>query len=117
LPHRAFVFPAENFLAIPKSENSVFLERSHETNDSFALKERHLPLDRFFDVRTAAVHQFSQMIQDRPRERLGALNISVNAWIFFCHPVANRFRVDAERAPQRCRRACAYGSTSDCERK
>jgi len=66
MPHRALVFPAKNQRTFPETEDAVLLERRHETNDSLAFEKRRLPLDRFFDIRTADVHDFAQMFQDRP---------------------------------------------------
>ena len=53
MPHRALVFPAKNQRTFPETEDAVLLERRHETNDSLAFEKRRLPLDRFFDIRTA----------------------------------------------------------------
>lgn len=73
MPHRALVFPAKNQRTFPETEDAVPLERRHETNDSFVFEKRRLPLDRFFDIRTADVHDFAQMFQDRPGKWRGAL--------------------------------------------
>jgi len=85
MPHRALVFPAKNQRTFPETEDAVLLERRHETNDSVAFEKRRLPLDRFFDIRTADVHDFAQMFQDRPGKWRGALNVIVDSRIFFGH--------------------------------
>src|ERR1700730_15722103 len=85
MSHRAFVFRAENERTLPKTKGAVRFERGHETNDSVVLEKREVPLDRFFDIGTADVHDVAQSFQNRPGKRRGAFNITVNAWIFFSH--------------------------------
>src|ERR1700737_5068710 len=92
MSHRAFVFRAKNERAFPKTENAMQLERGHEANDPLVLEERRIPLDRFFHIGTAGVHDFAQAFQDLPGKRRRAFNVSVNARIFPGHSIASWFR-------------------------
>src|ERR1700730_15285362 len=85
MSHCSFGFFSEKQLPFPKAERAVPFECRHETHNSFAVEERHVPLDRFLDIWTAAMHKPAQMFENRPRERLRLLNISVNTRIFLRH--------------------------------
>lgn len=85
MPHRAFVFRAEDERTFPKTEGAVLFERGHETDDPAVLEKRGIPLDRFVHIGTADVHDFAQSFQDRARKGRSSDDITVNAWIFFSH--------------------------------
>src|SRR5207248_2649349 len=85
MSHRPFVFAAKNHRTFPKTKGTVLFERRHETDDSLLIEKGRAPSNRFFDIRAAGVHDFSQMFQDRPGKRRGAFNVTINARIFFRH--------------------------------
>src|SRR5437588_7627323 len=92
MSHRAFVFGAKNERAFPKTESAMLFERRHKTNDPVVLEKRRIPLDRFFHIGTAGVHDFAQAFQDRPGKRRRAFNVNVNAWVFPGNSIASCFR-------------------------
>ena len=85
MSHRAFVLLAKQERAFPKTENAVPAEGRHETNRALVIEERRVPPNCLFDIRTAGVHDFTQLFEDRLRERRRAPDVSVNSRISSRH--------------------------------
>ena len=103
MTHCAFMFGAKKKFTFPKTEHRVLFERCHETNRTFVIKKRRLPFDRLLAIRAAGVHKLPQMFQDRTGKGLRFLNVTLDAWIFFCHGIF--IRADVGTARLRYKRA------------
>jgi hypothetical protein len=61
------------------------LERRHACDWPFVIEMRSAPLDLFLHLGTTAVHESTQMTQDRPSKGCRGRNVSVNFQILLGH--------------------------------
>jgi hypothetical protein len=82
---------------VPESERAVLLERRHGAKHAMIHEVRAAPFNRFHNLGTRRVHQFSDAIQHGLGEigRFG--DVRVDTRVFFGHVIVSWIRTEAAK--------------------